>query len=354
MAFIGEPLLDVKQQGREVAVVHVLFGEEIREQAALDRICQAPAVRLDRSITPGVDRRVATLHLGCQVRRVDEWLGILNAQRMPVAQVRLLKIPVAVVDVEEIVALDVEDNRHDLQGIRVRRLLGVTATGFMQKLMDNEKQEARLGAAAGSSVNVEVTTVLAQEIIEVNETRASQDLASIFDQPYRQGIDNLIAAVGLERVLSDPKQDLAPFVRRSKDGWLGAQNARFSEGNSVGTELRFVPNVAVEGVEFLTNVGAAALAIDLSDDGVEPDAVAPDGAGRRHDLGLLDELFGGGPEMKRLTGGLALWRRGNPADNDAVRPRGRRLGTTVAAGLTLLNGHRVLLGLGLDYRPLSR
>ena len=220
--FAGEPGLDVEDDSLEVVVGDVVVGEEIAKETIADDVGQAPAIG-DDTFAARVDRISRTSEGWGEEGRVLERRGVSDIERHPVgemtAPVELLAGPV---DEEQVEVLDVEDNRDDPQRIEAARGLPDLAASFAEQEVDQVEQEARLGAAPGHAVDVEVAAVLAQEVVQVDTARAGQPGASVLHdaEPRVPSLVDLVGGVGDRCFGRAAKEDCGPF-RRWARGWPG-------------------------------------------------------------------------------------------------------------------------------------
>src|SRR5262249_10084004 len=192
----------------------------------------------------------------------------------------------AAVDVEEVEVLHIQDDRHQAQPVGVAGPLLLLPAGLAEQQVVDVEQEARLGAAAGDAVDVEVAAVSAEQVIEVDAAGAGEAAAAGLDQADRERGLDLVGGISHAGVGLAAEEDVAACQRRGEDRRVGAQDGDGGVGEAGGVERRLVGDIAVVAVEALADVGFAALAVDLADQAVEPQLPVADAALRADDLRL--------------------------------------------------------------------
>ena len=320
--FVRQPFAEFVDQPAEVRFVHGVVGEEELEQPLFDDIGERPTVGLHRIVAPADVRRVRLpLHLGREELHPAEGSGNFDAEQSPIAAVIrfLLEILlVGAVDEEEVVVLDVEDDRRDLESVAVARRGEFLALRFAQQHPEDVQQEARLRPQAGDAVHVHVPAVLAEQVVEVERGPARVGGSAVLEQPDGQGVVDAIDAVPLCGLRGRGEAHAALLRRRSVGHGIGAQDHRFGEGHAFRFERGRLAAPAVEARRFLADVLLPAAAVDLPHDADERDRPPADFRFGDDDLGALDALRAIDPEEKDAARRLVFGRRGHPAEQGWV------------------------------------
>src|SRR5262249_61611448 len=107
-----------------------------------------------------------------------------------------VEMAIALVEIEEVEVLDVENDRHEPQATGIARAFQLLALRLAQQEMVDVQEETRLGAEAGDAVDVEVPAVGSEQKVEIDAAASGELPAPVLHEAHGEGLVHLVHVVG--------------------------------------------------------------------------------------------------------------------------------------------------------------